>query len=1544
MANIELGTRYEILEQLGEGSFGRVYRAFDGHLEKDVAIKVLKKQHIETISIDRLKREFYILGKQNAPNLIDVYDFFSDEEKSYFTMEYIDGSTLDGYIKKENDEYKLLEKLMELCSGLEYIHGRGIAHNDLKPENIFCDEDFLKISDFGLASNADGNRGVSGSLSYIAPERLLGQDSGILADIYSLGIIIIEVLTGNNPFHTESPQQTLRNQLELEYELPENGVFSNSHFRKTIKSLISKDPYLRLSSAYFVRLEIARILGKSLQKESLDGNIAIGPMLVEKQIENVAKTLENLKGKEYIKLIIKDSSRYKGFLKELDKALQIKNSELLTLDDMDLVKKKLINHAAENKDIAQKVYEWIAMSEDKSSTRTDIILAFADIIETYSKHNPIVIDMVNCDDEILVKRMKRLRQRGKIVLLCDEGNNIIKISEFDYDEICNYIKSILNPAGNLKAMVKYISQKTNGSLIKIDQLLRSLVKNNYLKQTMRGWEFEMPKLEIKLEDLSQLSDSEKKLIQILAIVSDPMPNRLLRQLFDSEIELLSTIHSLLQRGFITEKKSDMQSKYSLSDDKFTSKIMDDIPRKIIEETANIISRTKSLENIWYVIELELYNLLDDNVTAIEKSNELLKKLRDEHDFYAAKRVFILLAKIYQSRELFKHALKNLKKAGLMCKYLGIYEDGLKLYKKALEYSQNLDDQKQYLSILNDIGVIFFEMGEIENALEYYQESTMIAEKENDEKSKLRGYSNIGICYFMLQRYREADNFYQKAKILAADSKNDRMNAVVSFNWGVLKTNRYEYEDAVQLYEEALNITKIQKIKRLEFEILLDLSWLYFREGHIRLSDRYFNMGKAKKDIRQIPFCSFLFTLFEIKKAIWNGRIDKLETLFEQAEKFYGRVSYKLQSDLSRLFILVKWEYPNLLKKFDFAELQSHFSVYKALLDSNVTLDTLLSGWRKLLSYGDSWGATALAIKVSRTRPPGIIILEDVLNHMKMNDTYLKGLLHLEIGQKMLKSEKYDEGIEHLKMARVFFGKCGNSKMIAEADQFMTDIKKRESHLKAEDTIALLEIINSIIQNLDFHKTLSNILNEVMKLSQADRGILFLNDEGKMNIEIAMDKKGNSIDNKNIRYSRSILRETIESKQPLFRESVIEDDELSSRESVVDLDIKMVLCVPLVFQDKLVGAMYTDAGVGSEIFSSEKRNILVAMAKSAAIALNNADRYALLKQEKTNLANNFIDKYSSHNIIGNSEPMRRLYHRMSVVAPQDISLLLTGETGTGKDLIARTLHNESPRNEAPFIAINCAAVPENLLESELFGYEKGAFTGATSSKPGKFELADGGTIFLNEIGEMPALLQAKLLTVLENQTFQHLGGTKDIKVDVRIIAATNQNLRKCIQDGNFREDLFYRLSSITLEIPPLRERKTDIPKLISHFIEIAEDETGRSIKGIKKQALQIMQNYKWPGNVRQLKNAIEEMVLFAEEGFLRVEDIPSYIEPNTKMNQLNSNIPVNYAELNIHKAKLEKEAILKALERNHWNISQTAREFGIHRTRLHQLINKYNLRE
>ncbi len=341
-------------------------------------------------------------------------------------------------------------------------------------------------------------------------------------------------------------------------------------------------------------------------------------------------------------------------------------------------------------------------------------------------------------------------------------------------------------------------------------------------------------------------------------------------------------------------------------------------------------------------------------------------------------------------------------------------------------------------------------------------------------------------------------------------------------------------------------------------------------------------------------------------------------------------------------------------------------------------------------------------------------------------------------------------------------------------------------------------------------------------------------------------------------------------------------------------------------------------------------------EKTAILVRNALHQRKLEEENLNLR---IQVGRHSQLIGSSPVMEKLRQQIAAAAPAHSRVLISGENGTGKELVARAIHLQSPRHRNPFVEINCAAIPETLIESELFGHERGAFTGAISQKRGKFDLADGGTLFLDEIGDMSIAIQAKVLRVLEEQRFARVGGEKLLKVNVRVIAASNKDLRQEIEEKNFREDLFYRLNVLPIEVPPLRARREDIPALTQHFLKIQAEEQGMKPKEITSEALDVLARHDWPGNIRELRNQIERIMIMVPHTLIDVDDMVPFMPKGFEANRSSIGRADSLREA---RYAFEREYIAISLRENGWNVSKTAEALKVERSHLHRKIKFLNV--
>ena len=483
-----------------------------------------------------------------------------------------------------------------------------------------------------------------------------------------------------------------------------------------------------------------------------------------------------------------------------------------------------------------------------------------------------------------------------------------------------------------------------------------------------------------------------------------------------------------------------------------------------------------------------------------------------------------------------------------------------------------------------------------------------------------------------------------------------------------------------------------------------------------------------------------------------------------------------------------------------------------------------------------------------------------------------------------------------------------------------------------DLSALMKISTTINSIRGLDNLLERLLELLFEVVPAQRGAILLTSEGSFETSLVFGLDRAHGKDAAVHVSRTIVQQVLRDGVALLANDAPSETRLVT-DSLIAARTHSVLCVPLILFDRKLGVLYLDSTDARDQFNRDHLQLVTAIAGIAAVAIENARQFEWLETENERL---LADVNIEHNMVGESAAMQRVYHFISKVAPTDATVLIGGESGTGKELAARAIHRNSKRAQKPFMAVNCAALNESLLESELFGHEKGSFTGAFAQKKGRLEIADGGTIFLDEIAELTALLQVKLLRVLQEREFERVGGTVTIKVDLRVIAATNKNLEEAIETGQFRQDLYYRLNVVSLEMPALRERRDDIMLLANYFADKHGARCNRKLKGFSPEARNCLTAYDWPGNVRELENTIERAIVLGTTEWILPEDLPEPV--------LETKMTAGGALTTYHAAVVQnkKQIILNALEEAKKNHTEAARLLGIHPNYLQRLIRNLNL--
>jgi len=482
--------------------------------------------------------------------------------------------------------------------------------------------------------------------------------------------------------------------------------------------------------------------------------------------------------------------------------------------------------------------------------------------------------------------------------------------------------------------------------------------------------------------------------------------------------------------------------------------------------------------------------------------------------------------------------------------------------------------------------------------------------------------------------------------------------------------------------------------------------------------------------------------------------------------------------------------------------------------------------------------------------------------------------------------------------------------------------------------ALLKISRVVHAIRDLEELQAQLLDLIFEVVPAGRGAILLSD-GEGQDFSSMYARTRQDGEQLVRVSRTIARKVMKENVAILGVDIASSGNFREVESLVASHVRSLVCVPLSVFQRMIGCIYLDNTSVANRFHEDHLQLMAGVAGISAVALDNARRLQWLEQENLRLT---TEVRQDQSLVGEGTRMKDVFQFLARAAPSDSTVLIEGESGTGKELVAKALHRNSPRANKPFVAINCAAIPETLLEDDLFGHEKGAFTGAATQKKGRLEIADGGVVFLDEIGELAPSLQVKLLRVLQEREFERVGGTHPTKVNIRLIAATNRDLEDAVKKGEFRQDLYYRLAVVNVMMPPLRERREDIPMLTRHFVQKHAMRCRVKARPISREAMAALVNYEWPGNVRELENAIERALVMGSSDMVLLEDLPESL--------LEQKAPEEFDEGKYHASVKEhkKRLILDAVEQTRGNYVEAARILGVHPNYLHRLIRNLQLKD
>ena len=995
--------------------------------------------------------------------------------------------------------------------------------------------------------------------------------------------------------------------------------------------------------------------------------------------------------------------------------------------------------------------------------------------------------------------------------------------------------------------------------------------------------------------------------------------------------------------------------------------------KLLNQYLNIVSLVKDDEIKFHYFSLKgKLNLLLNNfslsIKDLEKALNFSRGKREEiirfqlaESFYGNQEYKKALEILQENRDFFTRNYKKETKLSILNDYLlgknlwltGKINDSIDVLEKAIKKAYHIDTFLWGRGLI-ELGYFYLMKGEIEKAKSYLNKGYEIFEKyielpesglsriylaylegekgnfkkaisllknsyqifikTRDFLSQAKVSSDIGLYYFQTENWEEAKKWFKISENLFDKINNPRGKTLARFNLGEVAIYEGKWDFAERVFEESLNFDRATGNKWMIAYDLNSLGYIHFLKGNFEVAEKELkeskNIFKKLEAFKEEADCWLKLAELYIEKRNYSLARKCLANAFEIIRReSLTRLNVQLLL-LEGLLYLNKKENLEAEQVIEKCVEEAQKIGTRSLIGKSF----LLKG--KLLKYKNKAVSKKYfekAIRIFRLLRSPYLLAESFIEYYYFYPELLKNtssknnVFWATQTLKKLESFKFRKGEEII------------SKYLPqeiEAKQVKEEAKSWVAHSISE--IKKFESPLTVLEQL---------LHLILKEVPAQRALIFLIDnKGNIVYQKSSERKVNGKD-----ISFNLIEKCMKEKKAIILNNIKTDPRYKENETVIIHNINSIISLPFSIEENTTGIIYLDRKPGFESFSSKDLEFLIAISKPIGFILRNSLDYKKLKDK--------LEGKYKYPLVTASPKMEKIFTIIDKIKDLDVPVMILGESGTGKELIARLIHSEGIRKDKEFVAVNCSALPENLLEAELFGYVRGAFTGANRDKKGLIEEADGGTFFLDEIGDLPLLLQAKLLRVLQEKEVRRLGENKIRKVDVRFISATNKNLDEEVRKGNFREDLYYRLKVVPIEVPPLRERKEDIPLLADHFVKKYGKQLGKEGVCFSHEAMEVLLSYNWPGNVRELENEIQRIMIFlGEENLIKKEHISSKI-----LKEVEGEIFRDFSK-NLAKAKqeFEKRFILQALARNKYKKSKTAQELGLTRQGLLRLMKKYNI--
>ena len=1618
-----LDNKYQIQAHLGTGGMGEVYRILDLEQDRECALKILNKMVDQKAVHRRFHREFQLLNRFQHPRLVRTYTWGFAEERPYFTMDYLPGKTLEKIIAdqallepfRESHFFDLIQQLVE---SLAYVHAQGAVHRDLKPSNIMVleTEEGIEttILDMGLAKfrqlhsvSITQTGATIGTAEYMSPEQGKGLWVDHRSDLYSLGVILYEMLMGTPPFSGQNPISVILKHIrEMPPPIGEVNIAVPEQMQQIVLRLLAKERVDRYQSAGELVQALNNVAPSELVlpgDEQRDVPVKVmRPQFVgrESEMKTLLAMLQDVQaGEQRVVLISGESGVGKTRLVEelLGDALI---HDFLCLKGAGREEGGQIYGALI--DAFQGTTDLVGGETDKFS----VMECWLQLLKRLRQKQPIVLCLEDIQwlDELTLEFLQyALRDPEPCpFLLCltcrwsnleplaEEIENFIHSKEFaeatqmqlenlSQEEVGYLAASMLGERSIPPDALQTLFRETGGLPLFVVEAVRTLVHAGVVQQDVSGdWQWgEFPETllsddisEVLYRRITALSAMQQRVLEYVCVFLSDFSFVLLAAVWrGDELELLDILDDLIAEGLLAPCRED-EDRYQFSQEVCRRAIYDRIQnvrrRLLHREIGNALEKMDDAE--------ELMEELADHFAAAEERDKAVKYARmagkkalEKHAYRQALRRFEAV-RDWTMNDAFESQADAID---FLCDYADVLRN-CDQHNKALELLDEaqalLPDDRNDLKarILNREGSIHSVLQHGEIAKEYMLEALQLYHDLGDVEGEIQALGGLAYLCDVSGRHEEAIAYMRReiekyttlgeAQNKAVLQRREGLFALVGFRFKIAKAHlEPTVKTAQQLGLEYHRIWALNLLQRV-----------YFYLGDLNRAEAvcYEVIGEwQKRGVIHLEAVNFLYLgelaleRGDFAEALEYAEISA-ERFLETSRKDYVYRAYAISATAAARMGDVE-------PAMEWAERASEGTqqisgMYTGILplvycgigvalakagrinEAEEVFEQAIECRRE--SKGDHWARALLMAGEFYLERDDMTKAQEYLEAAKQAFEEMEMSYFLRRTQMLFSQLSHDEdgrGRDAVPMFQSGESSRGED-LPAIVQAGAASISEISVDTLSVDRLRLLyEVSRELTTERDLKVLLDRVLGNLLTVyPAAERVLVAIKNEASQGFVVDAIRHHNVEADDLEELSGGIIRRVIETNEPVLSMDAQTDDRLNWYQSVIDYHIRSVLCVSLFHvEEGVIGALYVDHRGMDNAFSDEDQTFLQAFANLVSVALVNARMHEQLEEKAQYLQQEVERRYQLGDLFGQSDAMQMVYQFIERAAKSDIPVLVQGETGTGKELAARAIHYNSIRKDQRFLSENCAALSPELLQSELFGHKKGAFTGANEDHKGIFEVANGGTVFLDEIGDAPPQLQRSLLRVLQEGEVRRVGETVDRAVDVRIIAATNRDLKKEVENGSFREDLYYRLHVIQIDMPPLREHLEDVPLLAEHLLIRAKEESNKSVGGLTVGAIRALTSYDWPGNVRELENEIRRAVALAEEEGDITPDLFS-----EAVGHAVSGVSVEYqGRLKDRMQEYEKRLIMDALEKYEGNIKRTAEELGLVRASLYRKMNRLGLR-